>query len=150
MKPNLKTIRSLKDLEPDAHNANKHTVRGTALMEHSIREYGYGDSMTVDRAGRIISGNQRAETLADLGMTPNVGSPRQPGSPTGGSSESSRARRRPRPDEVRARIAALPMLAQVLPRGDRQRRHAVVVVVVQPSTGSHATPRSRISRARYV
>jgi DNA methylase len=69
MTPNLKTIRSLKDLEPDAHNANKHTPRGTALMENSIRECGYGDSMTVDRAGRIISGNQRAETLADLGMT---------------------------------------------------------------------------------
>lgn len=64
-----KTIASLADCEPDRANANKHTPRGTALMETSIREYGYGDSMTVDKHGRIISGNQRAETLADLQMT---------------------------------------------------------------------------------
>ena len=68
LRQQTKPVRSLRDCEPDRHNANRHTPRGTALMETSIREYGYGDSITVDKRGRIISGNQRAETLADLGM----------------------------------------------------------------------------------
>ena len=37
-------------------------------MEDSIREAGFGDSLTVSRDGVILSGNQRAETLADLSM----------------------------------------------------------------------------------
>jgi hypothetical protein len=38
------------------------------MMEQSIREYGFGDSMTVDRDGVVISGGQRLETLADIQM----------------------------------------------------------------------------------
>lgn len=37
-------------------------------METSIRECGFGDSMTVDKYGTVISGGQRLETLADLQM----------------------------------------------------------------------------------
>lgn len=63
-----KTITRLRDLTPDAANANKHTPRGTSMMETSIREVGFGDSLTVDRNGVVISGNQRLETLADVGL----------------------------------------------------------------------------------
>ncbi len=62
-------IRSLDDLIPDPENANQHTERGSQLMENSLRECGFGDSLTVDKDGVVISGNQRLETLADLQMT---------------------------------------------------------------------------------
>jgi hypothetical protein len=38
------------------------------MMETSLREVGFGDSLTVDRNGVVISGNQRLETLADIGL----------------------------------------------------------------------------------
>lgn len=63
-----KTIRRLRDLTPDPVNANAHTARGSSLMETSLREVGFGDSLTVDRHGVVLSGNQRLETLADLQM----------------------------------------------------------------------------------
>lgn len=65
----IKEIRSLDDITPDDRNANKHTLPGASLMEDSIREDGFGDSITVDKNGKIISGNQRGETVADLQMT---------------------------------------------------------------------------------
>ena len=37
-------------------------------MEDSIRKFGFGDSLTVDKDGVVISGNQRLETLADIQM----------------------------------------------------------------------------------
>ncbi len=66
MKSKLKTIKKLADLQPDLENANKHTERGSSMMESSIHECGFGDSLTVDRNGVVISGNQRLETLADI------------------------------------------------------------------------------------
>jgi len=61
-------ITRLKDLKPDRHNANRHTERGSGMMKNSIRESGFGDSLTVDKDGVVISGNQRLETLADIQM----------------------------------------------------------------------------------
>ncbi|MDD5034111.1 MAG: DNA methyltransferase [Methylococcaceae bacterium] len=58
----------LKDLRPDPNNLNRHTERGAGMMERSIRDLGFGDSMTVDRDGVVLSGNQRLETLADIQM----------------------------------------------------------------------------------
>ena len=63
-----KEIKRLKDLRPDPKNANRHTERGGAMMETSLQSYGYGDSMTVDRNGVVLSGNQRLETLATIGL----------------------------------------------------------------------------------
>lgn len=63
-----KQIKTLSDLTPDARNANKHSQRGMGMMETSITECGYGDSMTVDKNGVVISGNGRLETLADRQM----------------------------------------------------------------------------------
>lgn len=64
----MKKVSKLTDLQPLRENPNRHTERGSSAMEESIRKCGYGDSMTVDKNGVVISGNQRLETLADLGM----------------------------------------------------------------------------------
>ena len=63
-----KSISSIKDLTPDAHNANRHSQRGMGMMQTSLEECGFGDSMTVDKHGNVISGNGRLETLADMQM----------------------------------------------------------------------------------
>jgi hypothetical protein len=63
-----KQIKRITDLEPDPQNSNRHTQRGSSMMESSIRDCGFGDSLTVDRDGVVISGGQRLETLADLQM----------------------------------------------------------------------------------
>lgn len=59
---------SITELKPDTKNPNKHTQRGMGMLEDSIQECGFGDSLTVDRNGRIISGNARAEVLVSVGM----------------------------------------------------------------------------------
>jgi hypothetical protein len=61
-------ITSLRQLIPDGNNANRHTQRGMSMLERSVREFGFADSMTVDKHGNIISGNGRTETLVDIGM----------------------------------------------------------------------------------
>jgi hypothetical protein len=63
-----KAIRRIEDLRPDPKNANRHTERGGAMMETSIERFGFGDSLTVDKDGVVISGNQRLETLATAGL----------------------------------------------------------------------------------
>lgn len=51
-----KQIRSIKQLAPLADNPNNHTERGSGLMERSLRECGFGDSLTMDKNGVVISG----------------------------------------------------------------------------------------------
>jgi hypothetical protein len=63
-----KKIAKLTDVTPDPANANRHTPRGASMMETSMREVGFGDSLTVDKHGIVISGHQRQETAVDLGM----------------------------------------------------------------------------------
>ena len=63
-----KTLKTIDDLLMDDKNANKHTQRGVGMTQASIQQYGYGDSLTVDKNGKIISGNSRAEILADVKM----------------------------------------------------------------------------------
>lgn len=58
----------LGDLRPDDRNANLGTERGRAMVEESLRRYGAGRSILVDRAGRIIAGNHVAEVAADIGL----------------------------------------------------------------------------------
>lgn len=38
------------------------------MMESSLRDCGFGDSITVDKNGMVISGNQRLESLVSLGF----------------------------------------------------------------------------------
>jgi protein tyrosine phosphatase (PTP) superfamily phosphohydrolase (DUF442 family) len=64
----VKTIGSLSDLIPDDKNANKGTERGRKILEHSMRRFGAGRSIVVDRNGKIIGGNKTTEVAADIGM----------------------------------------------------------------------------------
>jgi hypothetical protein len=64
-----KRLEKLADVTLDPRNANAHTQRGSSLMETSIREVGFGDSIVVDRDGVVISGGQRTETSFEIGMT---------------------------------------------------------------------------------
>ena len=58
----------LRDLTPDISNANRGTERGRYALEASLRKYGAGRSILIDREGRIIAGNKTAETAADVGI----------------------------------------------------------------------------------
>ena len=42
----------------DSRNANKGTERGLALLDKSLRQYGAGRSILVDKNGRVIAGNK--------------------------------------------------------------------------------------------
>jgi hypothetical protein len=63
----LKVVK-LSDLKPDQRNANKGTERGAYMLEHSLREYGAGRSILIDRDGNIVAGNKTAEEAAALGL----------------------------------------------------------------------------------
>jgi hypothetical protein len=56
------------DLIPDRRNANKGTKRGHAAVAHSLREFGAGRSILIDREGRIIAGNKTAANAAAAGI----------------------------------------------------------------------------------
>jgi len=56
------------ELTPDVHNANKGTERGLALLDKSLRQYGAGRSILVDKNGRVIAGNKTLERAADIGL----------------------------------------------------------------------------------
>lgn len=58
----------LTELTPDHANANRGTERGRYALEASLRKYGAGRSILIDRNGRIIAGNKTAETAADVGI----------------------------------------------------------------------------------
>ena len=62
------TPRNLGDLTPDPHNANRGTDRGRAALERSLREYGAGRAVLIDRQGRIIAGNKTVEQAKELNI----------------------------------------------------------------------------------
>jgi hypothetical protein len=59
-------------LQPDGKNANSGTPRGRAMVEESLRRYGAGRSILVDKSGRIIAGNTTHECAIDIGLTDAV------------------------------------------------------------------------------
>ena len=63
-----KDIKTIADLTPDGENFNKHTEFGTKLLEDSLRKFGAGRSILVDKDGNIIAGNSTTETAAAIGM----------------------------------------------------------------------------------
>lgn len=63
-----KKIDTLADLTPDGENFNKHTEFGQKLLEESLRKFGAGRSILVDKDGNIIAGNSTTETAAAIGM----------------------------------------------------------------------------------
>jgi len=61
-------IRQLRDLTPDPRNANRGTDRGRDSLARSLREFGAGRAVLVDRRGRIIAGNKTVEQAKHLGI----------------------------------------------------------------------------------
>ena len=55
-------------LRPDDQNFNKGTEYGEHLMEQSLRKFGLGRSVLLDRNNRIIAGNKTTEKAGELGF----------------------------------------------------------------------------------
>lgn len=60
--------RKLTDFTPDLKNANKHTLRGIAMLEDSLQELGAGRSIVVDKHNQVIAGNATLETAVQAGF----------------------------------------------------------------------------------
>lgn len=58
----------LKSLIPDDKNANEGTERGQRVLEDSLRRYGAGRSILLDKHGRIIAGNKTHAEAGQMGM----------------------------------------------------------------------------------
>lgn len=63
-----KPITRISQLLPDEMNANRGTERGNAFIERSLREYGAGRSILIDKNGRIIAGNKTVENAGAMGL----------------------------------------------------------------------------------
>lgn len=59
---------SIESLVPDDKNFNKGTQFGEHLMDESLRRFGLGRSILIDKNNRIIAGNKTAEKAADIGF----------------------------------------------------------------------------------
>ena len=60
---------NIESLVPDNKNFNKGTQYGDHLMDESLRRFGLGRSILIDKNTRIIAGNKTAEKAADIGFT---------------------------------------------------------------------------------
>ena len=60
---------NIESLVPDNKNFNKGTQYGDHLMDESLRKFGLGRSILIDKNNRIIAGNKTAEKAADIGFT---------------------------------------------------------------------------------
>jgi len=58
----------ISELRPDGRNANKGTLRGIALLEDSLKKYGAGRSILIDKNGKIIAGNKTFEQAGASGF----------------------------------------------------------------------------------
>jgi len=59
---------TIKSLNLDQKNANKHSPYGTTLLENSVRENGFGRSILISNDNHIIAGNGTVEGAAAIGM----------------------------------------------------------------------------------
>jgi hypothetical protein len=58
----------LAELSPDTINPNQGSVRGTAMLERSLEDYGAGRSILVDKNGKVIAGNKTLESAVSIGL----------------------------------------------------------------------------------
>jgi DNA modification methylase len=65
-------IQSLSDLQLDPKNANKGTARGKRMLANSLKTFGAGRSILVDRHGVVIAGNKTFEEAKALGLDVRV------------------------------------------------------------------------------
>jgi sporulation protein YlmC with PRC-barrel domain len=59
---------TLADITPDSKNANKGNERGAVQLENSLRQYGAGRSILLDKNNRIIAGNKTYEQAGQIGL----------------------------------------------------------------------------------
>ncbi len=62
------TETKIENLVPDNLNANKGTEYGQHLVEESLRRFGAGRSILIDKNNRIIAGNKTIENAANIGL----------------------------------------------------------------------------------
>lgn len=62
------TLKTIEDLVQDDLNFNKGTEFGDHLMDDSLRKFGLGRSILIDKNNRIISGNKTAQKAGELGF----------------------------------------------------------------------------------
>lgn len=67
----MKKIKKLSDLTFDERNANRHTMRGLAMVEESLGRCGAGRSVLADKNGVLIAGNGTVEVAAGMGVDDN-------------------------------------------------------------------------------
>jgi hypothetical protein len=61
-------IPRLDDLTPDLQNANRGTERGREALAQSLREFGPGRAVLIDRHGIIIAGHKTVEEAKRLNI----------------------------------------------------------------------------------
>ena len=59
---------TIEALVPDNLNANKGSEYGQSLIENSLRQFGAGRSILLDKNNRIIAGNKTVENAASIGL----------------------------------------------------------------------------------
>lgn len=59
---------NIESLVPDNKNFNEGTEYGDRLMDESLRRFGLGRSILIDKNNRIIAGNKTTEKAADVGF----------------------------------------------------------------------------------
>jgi len=59
---------SIEQLIPDNKNFNKGTEYGQHLIEESLRKFGAGRSILLDKNNRIIAGNKTVENAVNVGL----------------------------------------------------------------------------------
>jgi hypothetical protein len=67
MKPKIRVV-PISQLVLDEKNANKGTKRGGEMLADSLRTYGAGRAVLVDRNNRVIAGNKTVEAARAAGM----------------------------------------------------------------------------------
>ena len=60
--------KNITTLIPDNKNFNRGTEYGEHLMDESLRKFGLGRSILLDKNDRIIAGNKTTEKAADIGF----------------------------------------------------------------------------------
>lgn len=59
---------NISELIPDEVNFNKGTEYGQSLIERSLRQFGAGRSILIDKNNRIIAGNKTIENAGQIGL----------------------------------------------------------------------------------
>ena len=67
-KTRVRVPATLSDLVLDPHNANRGTSRGRQLLGESLKAYGAGRSVVLDRLARVIAGNKTVEQARALNL----------------------------------------------------------------------------------